>query len=372
MRKFFVLLATLICIVVNATASAAQVTDVKWGVDKYNILRFVVDMTDLVAYNVNLEGNQLTLTISAPLKSGVNPGTKIKSSLTTQMAVTSSATQTTIKVPLNKTITANDYKAFTLRKDPQTKRPARIVLDVTADKTDTPIVPAAAATVAKPGTAAKHAPKPAKKPAGEPALASGKSTPKYRTGGGIKDKIITIDPGHGGTDPGAIGSSGTREKDITLQISKKIEEHLKKCGAKVFLTRTTDVDVCGPRASDKDELQSRVNVAEKHGSDVFISVHINAAVNRKLGGITSYYFPKSANDQRLSKALQKKLASNFGVDNLGVREANFYVVKRCSMPATLLELCFISNPKEEKLIKGAWFQNKAAQLIADAIEEYFK
>ncbi|MCD8198868.1 MAG: N-acetylmuramoyl-L-alanine amidase [Phascolarctobacterium sp.] len=366
MRKFFVLLVTLICIAVSGTVNAAQVTDVKWGVDKYNVLRFVVDMTDLTAYNVSLNGNQLTLTISAPLKSGVKLGTKIKSSLTTQMAVTSSATQTTVVVPLNKAITVNDYKAFTLRKDPQTKRPARIVLDVTADKTDTPIVPAAAASAAKPAA------KPAGKPAAKPAPAPVKSAPKYRTGGGIKDKIITIDPGHGGTDPGAIGSSGTREKDITLQISKKIEEQLKKRGAKVFMTRTTDVDVCGPRASDKDELQARVNVAEKHGSDIFISVHINASANRRLGGFTSYYFPKSANDQRLSRALQKKLTSNFGVDDLGIREANFYVVKRCSMPATLLELCFISNPKEEKLMKGAWFQNKAAQLIAEAIEDYFK
>ena len=199
-----------------------------------------------------------------------------------------------------------------------------------------------------------------------------KAKTKFRTGGGIKGKIITLDPGHGGSDPGAIGASGLKEKQITLEISLRLKELLEKEGAKVYMTRTTDKDVYAPNASDRAELQARVNVAEKHNSDLFLSLHINSSVNKNVGGFSSYYYPKTENDLKISKAIQNKFAKNFGVDNLGVRQANFYVVKRCSMPATLLEMCFISNPKEEKLMKGRWFQKKTARLIVEGVENYFK
>lgn len=194
----------------------------------------------------------------------------------------------------------------------------------------------------------------------------------FRTGGGLDGKVITIDAGHGGSDPGAIGQGGLKEKQVTLPIAELLKERLEKMGAKVYMTRTTDKDVYGPHASDKDELQARVNVAEKHDSDLFISLHINSSVNRNVGGISTYYFPKTNHDGRLARAVQNELSSNFGVDNLGVREANFYVVKRCTMPAILVELCFISNAKEEKLLAGNWFRKKAARLMAEGIEKYFK
>ena len=198
-----------------------------------------------------------------------------------------------------------------------------------------------------------------------------KAKSKFRTGGGIKDKIITLDPGHGGSDPGAIGASGLKEKQITLEISMRVKELLEKEGAKVFMTRTTDKDVYAPNASDRAELQARVNVAEKHNSDLFLSLHINSSVNKSVGGFSSYYYPKTDNDLKIAKTIQDKFAKNFGVDNLGVRQANFYVVKRCSMPATLLEMCFISNPKEEKLMKSKWFQKKTARLIVEGVKNYF-
>ena len=152
----------------------------------------------------------------------------------------------------------------------------------------------------------------------------------------------------------------------------RVKELLEKEGAKVYMTRTTDKDVYAPNASDRAELQARVNVAEKHNSDLFLSLHINSSVNKSVGGFSSYYYPKTDNDLKIAKAIQDKFAKNFGVDNLGVRQANFYVVKRCSMPATLLEMCFISNPNEEKLMKGKWFQKKTARLIVEGVENYFK
>ena len=463
MRKIF-LLALLMCmLLLTAVAEAAQITDVKWGVDKNNVLRLVVDITDAAGYDVKLEGAKLKLTVNAKAAGQIPKMKKIKSTLADELRVVDGSSYTEVHLPLNQQINAGDYKAFVLKQDAKTGRPFRVVLDVWAAKTAATNNSAAAASTgaaaSKPVVSSKpvvgsrpvksaasenYQPisKPvnevktpvvstqrptsntqvstAQKPAAEvkapvasaqkPAAtkASGpkvivipknngdnnkatsqkggkvttksdkielplaiKAKSKFRTGGGIKDKIITLDPGHGGSDPGAIGASGLKEKQITLEISMRLKELLEKEGAKVFMTRTTDKDVYAPNASDRAELQARVNVAEKHNSDLFLSLHINSSVNKSVGGFSSYYYPKTDNDLKIAKAIQDKFAKNFGVDNLGVRQANFYVVKRCSMPATLLEMCFISNPKEEKLMKSKWFQKKTARLIVEGVKNYF-
>lgn len=463
MRKIF-LLALLMCmLLLTAVAEAAQITDVKWGVDKNNVLRLVVDITDAAGYDVKLEGAKLKLTVNAKAAGQIPKMKKIKSTLADELRVVDGSSYTEVHLPLNQQINAGDYKAFVLKQDAKTGRPFRVVLDVWAAKTAATNNSAAAASTgaaaSKPVVSSKpvvgsrpvksaasenYQPisKPvnevktpvvstqrptsntqvstAQKPAAEvkapvasaqkPAAtkASGpkvivipknngdnnkatsqkggkvttksdkvelplaiKAKSKFRTGGGIKDKIITLDPGHGGSDPGAIGASGLKEKQITLEISMRVKELLEKEGAKVFMTRTTDKDVYAPNASDRAELQARVNVAEKHNSDLFLSLHINSSVNKSVGGFSSYYYPKTDNDLKIAKTIQDKFAKNFGVDNLGVRQANFYVVKRCSMPATLLEMCFISNPKEEKLMKSKWFQKKTARLIVEGVKNYF-
>ena len=463
MRKIF-LLALLMCmLLLTAVAEAAQITDVKWGVDKNNVLRLVVDITDAAGYDVKLEGAKLKLTVNAKAAGQIPKMKKIKSTLADELRVVDGSSYTEVHLPLNQQINAGDYKAFVLKQDAKTGRPFRVVLDVWAAKTaatnnsaaaastgaaaskpvvsskpvvgsrpvksaasenyqpiskpvnevKTPVVSTQrptsntqVATAQKPAAEVKAPVASAQKPAATKASGpkvivipknngdnnkatsqkGGKVTTKsdkielplaikakskFRTGGGIKDKIITLDPGHGGSDPGAIGASGLKEKQITLEISMRVKELLEKEGAKVYMTRTTDKDVYAPNASDRAELQARVNVAEKHNSDLFLSLHINSSVNKSVGGFSSYYYPKTDNDLKIAKAIQDKFAKNFGVDNLGVRQANFYVVKRCSMPATLLEMCFISNPKEEKLMKSKWFQKKTARLIVEGVKNYF-
>lgn len=389
MRKIFLFVLLLCSLLCSAVAQAAQVTDVKWGLSKENVLRLVVDVTEQAGYAVNIEGNTLNLTVNAQ-KAGQIPGSRpVKSSIANRMQVRAAGSSTVISLPLNKSLSASDYKAFVLRKDPKTNRPFRVVLDITADKDSRgnanvagpvvgnrpvisntpvkrPVVPVT--PVVKPEKKPEKAPVP--KPEKKPEKAPTKSD--YKTSGGLKGKVIVIDPGHGGSDPGAIGAAGTREKDITLAISKRVKEYLEDEGAKVYMTRTTDVDVYGPNASDRDELQARVDVGERNNADVFLSLHINSSVNKDIGGFSTYYYPKTNNDLRLAQNVQKKLADNFGVDDLGVRQANFYVVKRISMPAILVEMCFISNPKEEKLMAGSWFQKKTARLIVEGVEQYFK
>ncbi len=449
MRKFFLLLTLLCTFLGSSLAQASQVTDVKWGLDKQNMLRFVVDLTEPATYQVSTEGRMLLVTVDADLKPQVAGTKKIKSSIADVMTVTAQGQQTLIKVPLWRDLAANEYRSFVLKKDPQTQRPPRIVVDITGTITAAPAeskptagsqpapavkpngeqqkseaierpAPGGKVVVSNQPTRVPREPKTAPTEQGQATVQTGaaaavgqskpvvakedkakieaeekkakekekkreekakkerkqeeakKSTAQYEVDGGLKGKVITLDPGHGGSDPGAIGKNGTMEKDITLEIAIRVKEGLEKKGAKVYLTRSEDVDVYGPNASAEDELRARVNVAEKKKADLFISIHINSSTNTKLGGFSSYYYPKTANDARIAESIQKQLTANFGVDDLGIREANFYVIKRCSMPATLLELCFISNPKEEAFLKGKWFPNKAAKLIVDGIVDYFK
>lgn len=446
------LIALACSLLVCAAAQAAQITDVKWGVNKEEVLRFVVDLTDNAGYAVDIEGSVLNLTVNASKGPQVMAQGIVKSALATSYQVVDKEHYTIVRVPLRQSISESHYKSFTLKQDPKTNRPFRVVLDImpaqrsvkaptqsTAKapaqssvkapaQTTAPVVsnrpvvssrptrPAAKKpAVTQPSTPAKSTAsaaqssavkqteaakketkqttittkKETKQPEKDKAKAEAKSSAspkvvpvsskqtkivgngKFRTSGGLSGKIITLDAGHGGSDPGAIGSDGTKEKNITLAITKAVKELLEKKGAKVYMTRTTDVDVYGPNASDADELQARVNVGEKYNSDLFVSLHINSSVNKNVGGFSTYYYPKTSNDLRIAKSIQDQLTANFGVDDLGVRQANFYVIKRISMPATLVEMCFISNEKELVLMKGKWFQNKTARLIAAGIEKYF-
>lgn len=415
MRRIF-MLAMLACfMLLCAVAQAAQVTDVKWGVNKQDVLRVVVDVNDTAGYAVDMENNTLNLTVNAPKAAAVPASRAVKSSVADSLQVAAKSNYTVVRIPLKQRLSANSYKAFVLKNDPATKRPFRVVLDITPQTVSSAGSNTAAAgktpvvsnrpvknnhsTVHIPTTAVKNnkqssneavkksttaaASKSSSKTetkknnttkntaANTNISAAVKATSAFRTGGGLAGKVITLDAGHGGSDPGAIGSDGTKEKDITLPITKMVKDILEKKGAKVCMTRTTDVDVYGPNASDVDELQARVNVGEKNNSDLFVSLHINSSVNKNVGGFSTYYYPKTDNDLRIAKAIQNNLAANFGVDDLGVRQANFYVIKRISMPATLVEMCFISNEKELTLMKGAWFQKKTARLIAEGIEKYF-
>ena len=373
-KKIICCLMFLISIFATVSAYAAEVTDVRWGLDRYNVLRLVVDLDSAPGYNVSFQGQTMLVTLNADLNSKVARSFKMRSTLAPTMTVTTSPGKTVLKLPLTRAIGTQDYKAFTLKNDLVTKRPNRLVVDITADKTATPsvVIPKAAPAkteAAKPAVTAPKAetPKATTPKATVPKVTTPKKTEEkkeenkvskskssYKTNGGLKGKKITLDAGHGGSDPGAIGASGTREKDVTLKITKKVQELLKKKGAKVSMTRTGDKDVYGPNASDVQELQARVDVAEDNDADAFISIHINSSTNKKVGGFSSYYYPKTSNDARLAQAVQDRLVKNFGLDDLGIRKANFYVNKRCTMPSTLLELAFISNPKEEKLMKSNW------------------
>ena len=187
----------------------------------------------------------------------------------------------------------------------------------------------------------------------------------------VKNKIITIDPGHGGSYSGAVGPNGYTEKEGAFAISQKVASILNQSGAKVVMTRDSDVDVYGPNASARNELQARVDVGNNANSDIFVSIHCNAFVNPAANGTQTFYYGSSYQGQRLAQSIQEKMIEANGLRDRGISTCNFYVVKHSYMPAVLIETAFITNYDEEALLSDDEWQTTMAKAIAEGINEYF-
>ena len=190
----------------------------------------------------------------------------------------------------------------------------------------------------------------------------------------LSGKTIVIDPGHGGNDSGAIGPTGVTEKSVTLRVALELRRLLEAEGAKVILTRYDDRTVSpkGAAASDVEELGARCDVANNNGADIFISIHADAFTRPEARGTTGYYYSKGAGrGQRLADCIRRNLVEQLGTPSRGTQPCNFYVVRHTDMPATLIELGFISNREEEHLLNSVEGVQRAAQGILDGIEDYF-
>ena len=238
-----------------------------------------------------------------------------------------------------------------------------------------------------------------------PPIPKPKSSPRTK-----RKPLVFIDPGHGGIDPGAVGSLGTREKTVVLQFSRLLKKELEKSGQlRVRMTRNTDVFV---------PLKSRTALARRQKADLFLSIHADSAPKgyRKARGATVYTLSEKASDLEARQLAQRENRSdiiagvqlptksqdiadilidlvqretkNYSVSfaNLlvgrlkneivlrkdPVRFANFQVLKAPDVPSLLVELGYLSTPQEEKLIRSRDWQRKVARSVARAIETYFK
>ncbi len=186
----------------------------------------------------------------------------------------------------------------------------------------------------------------------------------------LSDKVVVIDAGHGGSDSGARGPHGVTEKSVTLAVALKTEQLLKESGAKVIMTRRTDRDVASPTATKSAELQARVDKAPKT-ADIFISIHCNAFSNPAAHGMETYHHYGSSRGKYLATLLNEELAKYGGLFNRGVKAAGFYVMRHSNCPASLIELGFITNYREEKLLNDENYQQKLAQAITAAVGRFF-
>lgn len=184
----------------------------------------------------------------------------------------------------------------------------------------------------------------------------------------LKDKVIVVDPGHGGSDTGAIGPSNAAEKNVTLAIARDLRKLLSDEGATVIMTRTSDRDVAYKGTSDIDELQARVNIANQANADLFISIHADA-FTKYASGTATYFYPGSNDD--LARLVQSSMVGQLELYDRGFQPSDYYVLKYTNMPAILTEVAFISNPKEENLLINRSFDKKAAFGIYTGIKKYF-
>ncbi|HOB44188.1 MAG TPA: N-acetylmuramoyl-L-alanine amidase, partial [Bacillota bacterium] len=166
--------------------------------------------------------------------------------------------------------------------------------------------------------------------------------------------IIMIDPGHGGNDSGAVGPSGAKEKDINLAVAERLHLLMSESGIEAYMTRIGDEEV---------SLAKRAEKANNISADYFISIHCNAANSPTAHGTETYHYPGSVKGRALAQAVQQELVSATGLADRGVKEANFYVLRMTAMPAILVELAFLSNPEEERLLATSAFQEKCARAI---------
>ncbi|SHK34401.1 N-acetylmuramoyl-L-alanine amidase [Selenomonas ruminantium] len=191
---------------------------------------------------------------------------------------------------------------------------------------------------------------------------------------GLKGRKIVLDPGHGGSDSGAIGPTGVMEKSVTLRVANEVRRLLIQEGAAVYMTREADIEVSPKRAaaSDIEELQARCDVANKVKADIFVSIHMDSFTNKAAKGTTGYYYALGNKRSRvLADKIRSGIIDQIGTQNRGTQSCNFYVVKHTDMPATLVEVAFISNETEEKLLDSEEGIRKAAQGIVDGIADYF-
>ena len=186
----------------------------------------------------------------------------------------------------------------------------------------------------------------------------------------IGKKIIVIDAGHGGTDPGAVsgvlGSKTVNEKDITLGIAKKLRDTLESNGYTVVMTRDSDT---------YPTLNQRAEKANRAGAALFVSIHMNSSPSSDPSGTETYYSEINNGDdfgitsKKLAESVQNKLYKALDSRNRGVKTANHAVTRNSIMPAILIEVGFISNAKQAELLLTSDYQQKAASAIANGIIE---
>lgn len=283
------------------------------------------------------------------------------------------------------------YKIFAL------EDPYRIVIDVSGEKREGDTSDQIGQIISKGDKAFKSATAlapVAKRPVPKPSLAQ-------QLGLGIKK--VVVDPGHGGHDAGAVGYGGMMEKDVVLDVGKKLRKMLtEELGVEVIMTRDTDIFI---------PLEERTAIANTSGADLFVSLHCNASRNKKAGGIETYFLNFATDEESMRLAARENATTTKNISDLqailndlmlnskvnessrlaryvqsslldvlngngnrpkdrGVKQAPFYVLVGAQMPSILVEMSFITNKEEARKLSDERFQRTVAGSIAEGVKKY--
>jgi N-acetylmuramoyl-L-alanine amidase len=167
---------------------------------------------------------------------------------------------------------------------------------------------------------------------------------------------VVIDAGHGGFDRGGIPGQRVPEKIMTLDVAQRLQKRLRQAGYRVVMTRDSDVFV---------SLGERVRIANRYGDAVFVCIHFNAAPRVGANGIETYYY--SNGSAKLAADIHRHVVAGTSSDNRGIRRRGYFVLRRTSIPAVLVECGFLTNPTEARLTLESSYRERLADRIADGV-----
>lgn len=338
--------------------SMSEITGIRVSTDA-DKTRIVVDGTKETEYKVSVISNPQRIIIDIQ-NAWISPNVKKSTTIDSRFAKSVRIAQhdsSTVRVVVESSMGKNNYKVFALKGGTTAYR---VVMDFGKVGGDT-----SRSNNTNKGETVETTP--------SVTTPSSTTTEPVFTPG-LKGKIIALDAGHGGSDSGAIGPTGVTEKGVTLRVAKALQKLLQAEGATVLMTRTTDIEVSPKKAnaSDVEELQARCDVGNDGNADIFISMHMDSFTNSTPSGTTGYYYTKGSKaSQRLAQYVSEGVVTALGTGNRGTKSCNFYVVKHTDMPATLVEMAFISNDKEEKLMNSEAGINRAAEGILNGLRRFF-
>jgi len=191
----------------------------------------------------------------------------------------------------------------------------------------------------------------------------------------LTNRVIVVDPGHGGIDPGVVGRSAL-EKDVTLEVGRRLAASLGQAGAMVLMTRDTDTDLSDPgtigaSAKKREDLKRRVALANDNEADLYVSIHVNSTSDPSRRGAQTFVQPGSAESKKASQLIQSELAGLLKNTARQPSEVDFFITRNTSMPAVIVEIGFMTNEAEGKLLADPAYQGKVAWAIYAGVVKYF-
>lgn len=194
----------------------------------------------------------------------------------------------------------------------------------------------------------------------------------------ISNKIIVIDPGHGGVDPGAVSKNGVKEDEINLKIALNLKRLIEQSGGIVIMTRETDKGLYTTKSKTlrqmkTEDLHNRKELVENSGADVFISIHLNSFIRPSYYGAQTFFKKGSKDSENFALIIQKELKNILDKDNnrQPQHRDDVFLLNEVTIPSVLVECGFLSNIKEEQLLIDETYQERIAWSIYIGVMNYF-
>ena len=193
----------------------------------------------------------------------------------------------------------------------------------------------------------------------------------------LSGKIIIVDAGHGGIDGGASSKEGLLEKDVSLEISLILRDYLQEAGALVIMSRVEDTDLADPatkgvRKRKVQDLKRRVQLVNESNGDMFVSLHLNAIPSPRWSGAQTFYNRAVDENEKVAKFIQEEIRTNLeNTNRLAKPIGSVYLLKHAQIPGALVEVGFLSNPEEARLLTTEAYQQKIAASIYQGIMRYY-